>query len=85
MPEPEYGDEKDFTGIWKLPSNNDDDLRSEDEKHSFTDRVAYYTEKVMDYSLFSLFPYVLLSIIFFSVIRFDGISFADLIDCGFLI
>ena len=39
----------------------------------------------MDYTLFSAFPYVLLSIIFFSVIHFDGLSFADLIDCGFLI
>ena len=39
----------------------------------------------MDYTLFSAFPYVLLSIIFFSVIHFDGISFADLIDLGFLL
>ena len=35
--------------------------------------------------MFSLFPYVLLTIIFFSVIRIDSISFADLIDIGFLL
>ena len=94
LPEPVYGDEKDFTGVWRMPSQNNSDEHSsqneaenggESEKHSLTDRIAYYTEKVMDYTLFSAFPYVLLSIIFFSVIHFDGISFADLIDLGFLL
>ena len=83
LPEPVYGDEKDFTGVWKMSSNSDES--EEEHKYSYADQIGYYTEKVMDYTLFSMFPYVLLSIIFFSVIRLDGTSFADLIDCGFLL
>ena len=40
---------------------------------------------MMDYTVFNLFPYVLLSVIFLSVIKFDGINFADIIDIGFLV
>ena len=46
--------------------------------------MSYYSEKMMDYTFFKMFPYVLLSVIFLTVIRFDGISFCDMIDCGFL-
>ena len=86
MPEPVFGDYGDFTGDWKLPTNsNVSTIESESERYSFTERLAYYTEKVLDYSLFSMFPYVLLTVIFFSALRFDSISFADLIDIGFLL
>lgn len=87
LPEPVYGDDKDFTGVWSMQQHlKNDDVEAEGEKrYSFKDKLAYYTEKVMDYTLFSAFPYVLLSIIFFSVIHFDGLSFADLVDCGFLL
>jgi len=35
--------------------------------------------------MFSLFPYVFLTVMFFSVVQFDGRSFSDLIDIGFLV
>ena len=51
---------------------------------TFANKFFYYSEKLLDYIVFNIFPYVLLSVIFFSVMPFDGLSFVDLIDCGFL-
>ena len=51
----------------------------------FTNKFVYYSEKLLDYIVFNIFPYVLLLVIFCSVMKFDGLSFVDLIDCGFLI
>lgn len=82
LPEPVYGDESDFTGAWSKGSSSSE--QGEEERPRLADKISYYTEKMVDYVAFSLFPYVLLSVIFLSVIRFDGVSFADLIDCGFL-
>ena len=39
----------------------------------------------MDYTVFSAFPYVFLSVMFLSVVHYDGKRFSDLIDIGFLI
>jgi len=40
---------------------------------------------MLDYIVFSLFPYVFLAVMFLSVVQFDGMSFSDLIDIGFLV
>lgn len=48
-------------------------------------KFQYYTNRFVNFTVFYLFPYVLIAVIFFSVISFDGFSFADLVDIGFLI
>mmetsp|Transcript_18439 Transcript_18439/g.24761 ORF Transcript_18439/g.24761 Transcript_18439/m.24761 type:complete len:113 (+) Transcript_18439:791-1129(+) len=40
---------------------------------------------MVEFVLFSSFPYIFLSVMFLSVVQFDGLSFSDLIDIGFLI
>ena len=40
---------------------------------------------MVDFIVFSAFPYIFLSVMFLSVVQFDGLSFSDLIDIGFLI
>lgn len=49
------------------------------------EKLAHYTNRLVNFTFFYLFPYVLVAVIFFSVISFDGFSFADLVDIGFLI
>ena len=103
LPEPVYGDEKDFTSIWNPNASSPDEANSSDKNYntdadiqsehqqeqqpkiSLTEKISYYSEKILDLVAFQLFPYILLSVIFLTVIRFDGVSFADLIDIGFLI
>jgi len=76
LPEPVHGDAQDFTMKWTTEGKED---------ATFANKFYYYTERLMCYTVFNLFPYVLLTVIFLSVICLDGLSFADLIDCGFLI
>lgn len=40
---------------------------------------------MLDYTVFNLFPYIFLSVMFLSVVQFDGLSFSDLIDIGFIV
>jgi len=40
---------------------------------------------MVSYVVYSAFPYIFLSVMFLSVIQFDGMRFSDLIDIGFLI
>ena len=89
-----------INNISKAPSQantEDEDIKSElnqdqdkDEQEKESQPHCWYKVRqigsyMLDYTYFKLFPYVLVAVIFLSVIKFDGTSFADLIDICFLL
>ena len=87
LPEPVYGDENDFTGKWAQIMRDDKDNSGMSERSNnkeqqvkqpektFSEKFKFYSIKIVDFTVFSAFPFIFMAVMFLSVVQFDGLSF----------